>query len=343
MEIGEVKLQLQDHLSDGLVIIAGSGLSVAEGIPGMGALATHLLSRVPTRIESGSEDRWNQISEELGKGADLESTLLKHPPDESLEQIIVDETAELILAAELPVISRVLNDGHVLPLSKLLRHVLKPSTGIPIITTNYDRLIEVAVETSGLAVNSLFVGHNIAKHDPLGSYHSLCRSVERRGRSFSRQFCDHAVVLKPHGSLDWYQRGAEPVRCAFPLTGSRLIITPGLNKFRGGYDQPFDAHRERANREIDKASRFLILGYGFNDEHLQTHLEQQISRGKPTVLITHSLSSNASDLLRKSDNMMAIVSDSAGDGARVHNSGDSEFYPGANLWNLDTFVAEVLE
>ncbi len=69
-------------------------------------------------------------------------------------------------------------------------------------------------------------------------------------------FCDHAVVLKPHGSLDWYRKETEPVRCTFPIDAPRLIITPGLNKFRGGYDQPFDAHRESANKEIDNAQRF---------------------------------------------------------------------------------------
>lgn len=43
----ELKRHLQDCLGDGLAIIVGSGLSCAEGIPGMSALATHLIEDVP--------------------------------------------------------------------------------------------------------------------------------------------------------------------------------------------------------------------------------------------------------------------------------------------------------
>ena len=32
----------QEHFTDGLALVIGSGLSAAEGIPGMSALATHL-------------------------------------------------------------------------------------------------------------------------------------------------------------------------------------------------------------------------------------------------------------------------------------------------------------
>lgn len=51
---------------------------------------------------------------------------------------------------------------------------------------------------------------------------------------------------------------------------------------RQGYESPFDHHRSRANQEIDRAGRFLVLGYGFNDDHLETHLSPSIKGGKPT-------------------------------------------------------------
>ena len=343
MELSTIKQYCQEHFSDGLVTIVGSGLSIAEGISGMGDLATHLLDEVPKKIESSSEANWEKISEELAKGTDLETALLRHAPDDPLEAIIVTETGSLILADESKVLSEVLNHDRRLCFTRLLKHMLKPGTGVPIITTNYDRLIEVAVEEAGLGIDTLFTGHHLARHDPIGSRHSLCRSVTQQGKRVVRTFCDHAVVLKPHGSLDWYQKGTAPVRCTFPLDGPRLIITPGLNKFRGGYNQPFDAHRERANKEIDNASRFLVLGYGFNDEHLQTHLEPQLLRGKPALLITYSLSPKATELMTKCGSVTAIVSDKAGDGAMVYHAGESEFFPGANLWELGTFITEVFE
>ena len=155
--------------------------------------------------------------------------------------------------------------------TNLIRHMLKEETGIPVITTNYDRLLEVAVECAGLCVNTLFVGQHLGRLDADAAHRSMCKSFEKYKGRFLLKFHPHAVVLKPHGSLDWYMQNDDPVRCPL-LDLQRLIITPGLNKYRGGYNRPFDSHRERANREIDRATRFLIIGYGFRDEHLQTHL-----------------------------------------------------------------------
>ena len=50
MDVGKLKQRLQDHFTDGLVTVVGAGLSVAEGIPGMDALADHLQRNVPDRL-----------------------------------------------------------------------------------------------------------------------------------------------------------------------------------------------------------------------------------------------------------------------------------------------------
>ena len=172
--------------------------------------------------------------------------------------------------------------------------MLKPNTGIPVITTNYDRLIEIASEAAGLGVDTMFVGHHIGSMNERECRLSFCRDASMRKRSRVQfTYAKRVLLLKPHGSLDWFLMNDEPIRCPLPLEMSRLIITPGLNKFRSGYDRPFDRHRERANSEIDKASRFLIIGYGFNDDHLETHLSPQLRNGRPGLILTHSLSNNA--------------------------------------------------
>jgi hypothetical protein len=181
MELANVKLFCQSHFSDGLVTIVGSGLSVAEGISGMDALATHLQSHVPSRIDRGSHDNWSKISKALASGIDLETALLSHAPTDQVEAAIVALTADLILADEGRVLGEVLNNDRCLRFTKLLKHMLKPNNGIPIITTNYDRLIEVAVESAGLGIDSLFTGHHIARHDPVGSRSSPLSP--REGRS----------------------------------------------------------------------------------------------------------------------------------------------------------------
>lgn len=61
LSIDAIKKQLQSHLTDGLAIIVGSGLSCAEGLPGMAALATHLSEVIPSRISKSDIELWTTI------------------------------------------------------------------------------------------------------------------------------------------------------------------------------------------------------------------------------------------------------------------------------------------
>ncbi len=345
MDIDKLKQRLQSHFTDGLVTIIGAGLSAAEGIPGMVALANHLIGSVPSTLTSApSLKMWDSVKAELGAGVDLETALLNNPPDEDLESVIVTLTAQLLLEEETKIIQEVIQGKRELHLSRLFKHMRKPNTGIPIITTNYDRLVEVAAESVGLGVDTLFVGHYLGSLDPKQSKYCLCRGVRKLGKkAVHLKFTDHIVLLKPHGSFGWYQHNDNPVASPIPLSEQPLIITPGLNKFRGGYNRPFDTHRERANNEIDKADRFLIIGYGFNDDHLQIHLEQQLRSGKQALILTRSLSDKAKGVVSESSGAIALCLDKAKSGTRVVTSTDDFVLPSLNLWDVDVFINEVLE
>lgn len=342
MDLAKIKVRMQDHFTDGLVTVVGSGLSAAEGIPGMAGLADHLLEQVPDRLEGASKAAWSPIADELASGTDLETTLLKHAPDTALEALIVEATAELILAAEAEVLKLAIEGTMRLRFSRLIPHMLKTRTGIPVITTNYDRLIELAVELEGLRLDTLFVGSHVGTLNPSESKYSLCINVKQIKKAVIRSYARHALVLKPHGSLDWYMRGNVPVRCSTTLPRP-LIITPGLNKYQNGYHQPFDSHRNRANQEIDRAARFLIIGYGFHDDHLQTHLVPRIKEGVPTLILTHRLSSEARQIVESSPSVIALTCPEDGEGTIVTTNGTSEVIPSSGMWDLGDFVEEVLQ
>jgi hypothetical protein len=346
MELADLKKRLQGHLTDGLVTIVGSGLSMAEGIPGMLDLAKHLVVTLPSKVPPHSVLAWEKIKEELESGTDLENALLKHQPDQSLEILIGEATAELISPAEALVFEEAISGERTLRFSRLCNHLLKPATGIPVITTNYDRLIELAAELCGLGVDTLFVGHRAGRLNGKESRFGHCRGIVERKVDGKRKptldYAPHVRVMKPHGSLDWYRGLHGPVACSQTLGRQRLIITPGLNKYRGGYDMPFDAHREAANREIDRASRFLIVGYGFNDEHLQTHLQPKLMDGKPAVVLTRTLSPNVAQLLEKCPGMVALARSESDTGTVASTPSGTYFYPNAHIWDLGHFVDEVL-
>ena len=266
MELSALKKRLQKHLGDGLVLVIGSGLSCAEGVPGMGPLGRHLVTHIPASLSPDDNKLWEDIYP-LIETDGLEAALLKHAPTPSLEAAIVQSTGDFIASAEARIISEVFSNTRTLRLTSLIPHLLKSDTGIPIVTTNYDRLVELACEEAKLGVDTMFSGHFAARLDPQDSYWSFCRSVKLVGKHVRYNFASKANVFKPHGSLDWYHREGNPVRYAGSLPLPRLIITPGLNKFRSGYESPFDKHREKANDAIDKARYFLIVGYGFNDDH----------------------------------------------------------------------------
>lgn len=75
MTVDELKRQLQQHLSDGLVTIVGSGLSAATGLPTMGDLANHLIKNMPSRLSGASKDSWDRIAQAISKGVGLEPAL----------------------------------------------------------------------------------------------------------------------------------------------------------------------------------------------------------------------------------------------------------------------------
>jgi hypothetical protein len=306
LELGELKSNLQRHLGDGLVTIVGSGLSCAEGMPGMSDLAAHLKATVLPQISTSDAAIWDKINADLD-AIGLEAALLKTQPSASLEAVIMTSSAELLIPSEQEIITAAITGKRVLRFTRLLKHLLKPTSGIPIITTNYDRLIEFASEQAGLGVDTMFVGSYCGYLNEKESHNNFLRDVTfKGGRKIHYRFHERIKLFKPHGSLDWYQGANGPIRHSGNVSMARLIITPGINKFRNGYESPFDTHRDRANSAIDSASRFLAIGYGFNDDHLETHLRPLLKTGKPALLLTRSISAKAKELVQANPHFISL-------------------------------------
>lgn len=99
MELAELKKRLQGFLGDGLVLVIGSGLSCAEGVPGMAALGKYLAVQLPPTLSPDDNALWEKVHPVL-ESEGLEAALLKYPPTSSLEALIVQSTGAFIAAAE---------------------------------------------------------------------------------------------------------------------------------------------------------------------------------------------------------------------------------------------------
>lgn len=332
---------VQGHFTDGLVMVIGSGLSAAEGIPGMPALATHLVSHAGS-LTGADAKRWSQIKTVIDAGEGLEAALLKHAPTAALEVWIAQRTAELLMPREREVMGAVVRGERTLRLTTFLNKILKPPTGLPILTPNYDRLIEVACEMAGFHVDTTAVGHYAGAFDHKQSCMGSCRGILSRGRTPFLDYFPRAIVLKPHGSFDWYQSGNAPRRCSVDLDAERLIITPGINKYRAGYNAPFDKHRDLANDYIKQASRLLVVGYGFNDDHLQTHLEKRIQDGTPTLILNRTASAQVEKLAKGTPLCVCLSKPAASKGVTMVTKGHRFEHPGKDLWDLGVLTEELL-
>ena len=169
---------VQEHFTDGLALVIGSGLSTAEGIPGMPALAMHLSNSAGV-LTGTDATLWLQIKTVLDAGGGLEAALLQHPPSPTLEVWIARETCKQLMPKEREIMSAVLRGDRSLRLTTFLARVLKPTNGLPILTPNYDRLIELACEMAGFHVDTTAVGHYAGTFDHERSMYGIMQGHQK--------------------------------------------------------------------------------------------------------------------------------------------------------------------
>jgi len=123
MTLHELKSTLQNHLTDGLVIVVGSGLSCAEGLPGMSELAEHLRMKLPEHLSADDLAIWEELAASI-QVVGLEAALLMHQTPAAIECAITKETARLIVEGERKVIQEVFDGVRTLRLTRLIPHLV---------------------------------------------------------------------------------------------------------------------------------------------------------------------------------------------------------------------------
>ena len=344
LNLSEVKRQLQDHLQEGLLMVVGSGLSMAESIPGMELLAQHLKREIPVKLAAIPDPAWEIAASALDAGDNLEAAMGKVNLFPTTVEAIVAETSRFVLTAERKVFEQVLGGKRELPLTPFVKHLFKAGKKFHVITTNYDRLVEMAAEAAEVGVDSRFVGYLRGRSDPKRSADAHRESyISGRNSLFRNLPC--LCVHKPHGSLDWFEVGGKIVRCPMDHGMVPIIITPGTSKYRESFRWAFDDQRNAGNRAASTATRLMFIGYGFNDDHLEQYLCPNLQLRKPTVILAKQPSDNVWKLVNNSKEtevlVLCAVSDSDSRTRIVTQSG-ADLVVDEQLWNLEGFNQGVL-
>jgi hypothetical protein len=336
-------------------VLVGSGFSCGYGLPGMWDLGTHLLANVDSALKTDeAKVLWLNASDAVK--ANLEAGLNTIPQGapgrEELVHAIRCETAKLILsataAAEQVILDQGLAGGHA-P-ARLLRRLFDGSAqnaeSIPVITTNYDTLLELFCDLAELPLDTGFTGFR--RRRPRAApifqtqYSRVWAAEKKGGYQADHRPCKTVRLHKPHGSISWLATPTGPVEALNDNSdAARAIVVPGPSKYQDALvNTLFDSMRTEMNTVLSDASALLCLGFGFNDDHLQGVIKARLDAHMPLILLTRGPTESIEKLLHAYPHAIAIFKEDAG--AKCHWNGQV-YVSDEPLWQLDDFLKKFLE
>lgn len=319
------------------VIVLGSGASIAAGIPGMTDLRNHILSLPdPSDLNASESSLWQDFKTTLSQ-TDLESALQKVNLPVNLDDLVVQATWNFLHPHDLEALRKLLDTRSPYPLTQLFQYLLRSTNRhIDVVTPNYDRIAEYAADLGEIYHETGFsYGHIRKRMGDLGQI------VHINGTPQSR-----VNIWKVHGSFDWFrdEQGSIhglPVSYPCPDGWTPAIVTPGLQKYRRVYDEPFVSIKAGSDRAFTNASGFFCSGFGFNDDHIQTKLKERCrSKKVPLVLITYELTPAAKAFFEGAFCQEYLAIEAAPEGCRVFcpEYPNGETVSDGEFWQLESFL-----
>lgn len=265
-------------LSQNLLLLFGSGASVAVGGPSMSDLwdeATGLQKAVFAEIcdtvghPKDKKDIEALLSRCQGSLAFLEKTKADKIKAfiEAVEGIIQDkcrkvETWEVVKGTKQTTLE------VITPHSTLLSRVVPRRQDLPrtrVFTTNYDLCLELAAKEKRMPILDGFDLITPRTFDGRWFDYDFVRRNTREGSPDYLESVFH--LYKLHGSVDWHNSSDGIVRD--PDTKSPYLIYPRNEKFAQSFDQPFLEMMSRFQTALrEKDTALMLVGFGFNDHHL---------------------------------------------------------------------------
>jgi len=235
-----------------------------------------------------------------------------------------------------------------IPVERLINYYR--SENLTIITPNYDCLVEYCCDELKIQCNTGFVGYfrktlDFKKAEREVEYVDRSVVVKGKRRQIAKR-TPHIKLFKVHGSIDWYDFNNNTISDTSLIDNGkyadkRLIILPGDRKYSETIHAPYRELIQKADNSLRSGRSFLMIGYGFNDEHIQEILVKRLVEDeKPGIIITKELSEKAKALLSYCPNLWGV---SRKNSSTVISNKDIEYeIPDIELWRIDGFIRVVL-
>lgn len=301
-ETSRAAIELREQLASDkrrLAFFMGAGTSMAVGIPGIEALT----QQVKESLKEAHGTYFDQICKEIGDNPNVEDVLnrvrlyreLLGDDESKTHKSLTGKAAKELDTAICGAIHQNVSiepPKGILPHKTFAQWLYASYAGrgwpIEIFTTNYDLLLEKAMEEVGVPYFDGFVGSvtpffapESVEADDTKTYEGVCPP-----RAWTR-------LWKMHGSVNWYlreagQSGKKHVTRLSDIAspaGEELMIFPSREKYVESRKLPFLAYQDRLRRFLSNGEAVLfIIGYSFSDEHLNEIIFQGL-RGNSRLAV----------------------------------------------------------
>ena len=309
---------VQKFLEHPPVIIWGSGATIPYGLPSMECLKKCLKSEI----------------EELDKNANLEVALGKIDDKnkiDKIKEIIRNE----VLKKNLECLKKsIQTQNYFEAIEKMARkfynaHPQKTN----IVTTNYDCILEYALSKAGYNFTDGFTGKPLSKFNP--GYFGKKQTIN---------------LIKVHGSLNWFSDNNDnifylPCEYKFDKLEYAMILPARERKYHEAFiKEPYRTLIGKSDDIIENANSFLVIGFGFNDEHLTPKIDSKIKTGIPIVIVTKKATDSCINKLNSTKKYCLFEKNENGTKITFKENKDSNnkfIELQENYWELNKFM-EVL-
>ena len=308
---------VQKFLKAPPVIIWGSGATIPYGLPSMDDLKESL------KPELGELDINTNLEIELGKIDDTKRI-------DKVKKIIRNEVSKKQLECLQKAIQSMNYFKAITDMIKKF-YDIHPRK-IDIVTTNYDCILEYALSKSDYNFTDGFTGK------PLSNFHS-------------EAFGEKEIVnlIKVHGSLYWLSDENNNIFCLlyeyeFETLKYTMILPARERKYYETFiKEPYRTLIGKSDEVIQKANSFLVVGFGFNDEHLTPKVDSKVKAGTPIVIITEKATDSCIKKLNNAEQYCLFEKDENKTKVtfKKKESSEESIKLKGNYWKLNKFM-EVL-